>query len=72
MTPSHWQKLKTILADALECSSDAERERVIATACEPGTALAADVASFLRYAGDEGEDWLMRHSPLAPPDCDRR
>ena len=72
MTASHWQKLKEILAEALECSTEAQRKRVLATACEPGSALAEEVASFLRCAGGDDDEWLMRYSPFAPPDSGRR
>ncbi len=73
MTASHWQTLKAILGDALECSSAAERQRVLEAACPPGSALAAEVTSFLRYAGSDDDDWLMRYSPFSvPPEGDGR
>lgn len=62
MTAARWHELKSILADAVECGSDHERERLIAAACGAQADLAAELISFLRYAKETAdEQWLGGH-----------
>lgn len=64
MTATHWQKLKEILADALECSSESERQQIVERGCHSDEILVAEVDSFLRYAAEVAdEDWPMRYFP---------
>ena len=66
MNVSDWQRLKTVLADALECSSEADRQRFIQTLRDTEPALTAEAAKFLHYADEVADDqWLLSHSFIA-------
>ena len=49
MTPERWQKVKAILADALECASPAERRALVEQACETDVQLKEEVEALLAF-----------------------
>jgi hypothetical protein len=49
MTPERWQKVKAILADALECASPAERRALVEQACEADAQLKEEVEALLAF-----------------------
>src|SRR3954470_18212036 len=50
LDPQRWQQLKSVLADALEQKSHAERTAVIASRCSGDETLLAEAASLLKEA----------------------
>jgi hypothetical protein len=49
MTPERWQQVKTILADALECASPAERRALVEQACKADVQLKEEVKALLAF-----------------------
>ncbi len=56
MDPAHWQKLKSIVADALEVPPD-ERSAFLLGACEGDATLRAGAESILAQSGDRVESF---------------
>lgn len=49
MTPARWQQIKAVLADALDCASEQEREILLARDCTNDPDLRREVESLLAY-----------------------
>jgi hypothetical protein len=49
MTPERWQKVKAILADALDRTSPTERLRFVEQACEGDVQLKEEVSALLAF-----------------------
>lgn len=54
MSPDYWQKIKSILNDALDCSP-AARGEYLAVACAGNATLRRDVESLLAFENDGGD-----------------
>jgi len=55
MTPERWQKVKAILADAIECDDALGRATFVESSCAGDPLLQQEVEALLAYADGAGE-----------------
>lgn len=60
MTPHHWQQVKLILVDALECESVAERALLVDQRCAGDGLLKRDVEDYLKADGGLDDEAFIR------------
>jgi non-specific serine/threonine protein kinase/serine/threonine-protein kinase len=55
MTPERWQRVKAILADAIECNDAFQRAAFVESSCTGDPLLRQEVEALLVYADNSAE-----------------